>query len=129
MYGKEAMEAMLEGKTVRSIVTNRMYRIAEPTPLDLPTVMVNVDGEWVRSGMEICDWFTMPFEIVPEYDLTFFEAMLEIERGEVVSPECYSTYEYWRDDNGVLRYSVGGVTYDEASFTSSEIKSMWKVVE
>lgn len=129
MYGEEAMKAMLEGKIVRSLANDNVYRIGKPTPLDLPTVMIGCQGKWERSLLYLSEWFNMSFEIAPEYDLTFFEAMDAIRDGKKVKSEYFSHIVYFMNDDGNLVYSDWESKLIDVSFSDREIKAMWKVVE
>ena len=120
---------MLEGKTVRSLANDNVYRIGKPTPLDLPTVIVRCEGKWERSWLNVCEWFDMPFEIAPEYDLTFFEAMDAIREGKKVKSTCYDNFTYYLDNDGKLVYSDRYYDGMDATFGDNEIRAMWKVVE
>lgn len=121
MKGIEALQAMKEGKIVKDEY-GKYYR------MENYHVLCYVDGEWPSFEMHLNDWMDLNFEFTSkpvEYNLTFFEAMVEAAFwGDIVCSERYPNVKYYMKA-GVL-YHQDGITAD---LQSCEIKAKWRVVE
>lgn len=125
MNGIEAMKALLEGKTVK-VVKSDWFTLGR-------IVKINTDGDGltelrdadtgVTIGWSVNEVLASEFEEMPEYRLTFFEAMRALQQGRTVANEyLFSTYRM-KDDTLVNQYD------EEESFSKREISAKWRIVK
>lgn len=126
MDGIEALNAMKEGKIVKTKYGG-LYRMIGDE------IQYYNGGKWEFTEIIVLnDWITDDYELSPEpveepveYNLTFFEAMVEAAFwGDIVCSEQYPKIKYYMKA-GVL-YRQDGTT---ANLQACEIKAKWRVVE
>lgn len=126
MNGIEAMKALLRGKTVK-VVESDWFALGR-------IVKIDTDGDGLTElrdadtggtiGWGVNQVLASEFEEMPEYRLTFFEAMRALEQGRTVANDRYPTPRY-RVEDGKIVDEDGEAT----SFYTSEISAKWKIVE
>ena len=125
MNGIEAIKAMMEGKTVE--VTKDVGKVAVGK-----TYKFNDKGELVMvsgtpSVASFNDFLASEFEIVPEYPLTFFEAMEALNEGKKVMNERYNRIVYKKNEQGIIVYNDDDG--ETPGIGSTEIAAKWRIVE
>lgn len=123
MNGIEALQVMKEGKIVSPMYNDTRYRMVGDVIHCSKT-----KGKWERSWLNLCEWLGMTFEIASEYDLTFFEAMCEANKGYIVSNTAYPENEYKMKDGVLYNYednSIGSST----TVSGFEMRAKWRVVK
>lgn len=126
MDGIEAIKTMMEGKTVKvihgcvTVVTGMTYKFN-----DMGELVRSESGR--HSTAKMNDFLVSEFEIVPEYPLTFFEAMEALNEGKKVMNERYNRIVYKKNEQGIIVYNDDDV--ETPGFGSTEIAAKWKIVE
>ena len=127
MNGIEAIKAMMEGKTVEvtlgfaTVEANVRYRFNDGL-----LVMVELGK---NSGVKMNDFLLSQFEVVPEYPLTFLEAMQAINEGKKVVCELYDSLVHQKDEVGRIFYLDCGGEPKYVGFSLEEVEAKWKIVE
>lgn len=120
MNAREIMQALLDGKIVRSPL-GISYKLS-----DDKLMLKCDDGEWNASHGSFND---SAMQIVEEYPLTFEEALKEMLNGKKVENDW--SFEYYRFFDGTFKcyhYEFESEWHDaELSITFQRAK--WKVVE
>lgn len=125
MNGIEAIKAMMEGKTVE--VTKDVGKVAVGKTYKFNDKGELVMGSGTPSVASFNDFLASEFEIVPEYPLTFFEAMEALNEGKKVMNERYNRIVYKKNEQGIIVYNDDDV--ETPGFGSTEIAAKWKIVE
>lgn len=129
MNAREVMQALLDGQTVESVYGK--FKL-EPNG-EILHFYVNGE-EWDVADMIFND-IRAEFKIVEEYPLTFFEAICEMEKGKIVTPESKTYLKYYIDSEGNYKLinesgpQVKALSPYPATFGIEEVESKWKVVE
>ena len=119
----EAFQAMSEGKTVADShgTLYRIYKGEFQHKFQDSTL-------WFRNGQFINDWIEKEYELAIEYNLTFIEAMNEIQKGNKV--ECRSNpgelVYLDKYDNVICSTVFGELT---PNFDVYKVRAKWRVVE
>ena len=120
MNAREAMEALLEGKTL--CTENYKYKL-------------NDEGNVVESFTMKDDWhnictFINNSKLKEEYTLTFKEAVMAMLDGKIVVSEYYSGLRNKFEDGQFLHSIKYEYDWDIThGFENGEIEGKWKVVE
>lgn len=125
MDGMEAIEAMMEGKTV--VVTKGVSDVVEGIRYwinDHGILLMGNHG--IPSPARMNAILASQFEVVPDYTLNFFEAMEALNEGKTVQNEAYKDTYYKKNEDGNIVYDNGT---NDAYFTNEELKAKWKIVE
>lgn len=125
MNGIEAIKAMMEGKTVE--VTKDVGKVAVGKTYKFNDKGELVMGSGTPSVASFNDFLASEFEIVPEYPLTFFEAMEALNEGKKVMNERYNRIVYKKNEQGIIVYNDDDV--ETPGIGSTEIAAKWKIVE
>lgn len=64
---------------------------------------------------------------MPEYNLSFIEAMRELANGKEVKNEHYPWVFY--NQNGAVMFEAEGETFRKYWFDTDDVATKWKVVE
>lgn len=129
MDGMEALKALKEGKTVKTIKASGLgdwmwrfdgYEVVckEPDDRSWHVTSTNI-GFFLKSGEK--------FEIVRDYPLTFAEALKTM--AEVHAVECKHTLNrYYMDKARFIMERSASMDVNHV-FTEAEAQSAWRVVE
>ena len=125
MNGIEAIKAMMEGKTLKVIKAFGTLDVGVRYRFDNGRLVLVLSR--AESSVKMNDFLVSEFEIVPEYPLTFFEAMEALNEGKKVMNERYNRIVYKKNEQGIIVYNDDDV--ETPGFGSTEIAAKWKIVE
>ncbi len=117
MNGIEALIAMQKGQIVQEETSGLRYKMENG-------IVVRSVGEddWTECNLGLNLWLKRCFHDA-SFPLTFFEAMVEAEKGHKVRNKAYK--RVYKMEEGSLYYDNGNVPY----LDEFEMESPWKVVE
>ena len=116
MNGMDALIAMQNGRIVQEEISGPKYKIENGT-----VVRSIGEDDWTECNLGLNLWLKRCF-LNPSYTLTFFEAMVEADKGHKVRNEAYEIPYHMK--KGILYYGDGCV----ASIYRFEMESKWKIV-
>lgn len=119
MNGVEALIAMQNGLIVQEEISGLQYKIEDG--IVFRTVRTDKGDGWTESSINLNVWLSRHYH--DPYTLTFFEAMVEAEKGHKVRNE---------EHDGIY-HMKGGILYNEggglACIYEFEMDAKWKVVK
>lgn len=118
MNGMDALIAMQKGLIVQEEISGLKYKIENG--IVFRTVRTDIGDGWTESSINLNVWLSRHYH--DPYTLTFFEAMVEAEKGHKVRNEGYEVPYHMK--KGILYYENGEV----ASVYKFEMDAKWKVV-
>ena len=122
MNAREAMEALLEGKTLTAYDTVD-YRLND-------TGIIEHRGHTAPAWHEYPTFMNNNPKIMEEYPLTFKEAVMAMLDGKIVVSEYYSGLRNKFEDGQFLHSIKYEYDWDVThGFENGEIKGKWKVVD
>lgn len=119
LNSREAMQALLDGKTLRYESKNVCYKLDE-------------DGDllYTSNGVQnvLTVWTLSDLEVYNEYPLTFEQALRAMLDGKIVRSDRYP-YLKQRFHDGCFECKEDDTDWRDTYFAHVEQKSKWKVVE
>ena len=119
LNAREAMQALLDGKTLRYGPRDVCYKLDEDGDLVCTSKGVqNVLTVWTLSDLEVYN----------EYPLTFEEALRAMLDGKIVGSDLYPRLKQ-RFHDGCFECKEDDAEWRDTYFAHVEQKAKWKVVE
>lgn len=120
LTAREAMQALLDGKTLRYDCMNIRYKLDdEGNLLDICEEGQSVLKNWTLSDLEIYE----------EYPITFEQALREMLNGKTVMCEAFNDRKYFFSD-GWFRFQYHDDDWAQVDWFGMSMRdAKWKVVE
>lgn len=132
MNGIDAMIKLFQGKVVKCVQTGQKYAFVRTEDSHTERVAYTNECPWHDAELTVSEWFDMEFIEVPEYDLTFPEAIERIYGDMRVKSILFDDLTFYMNDEGTLLMSkhTNGICHEsKASFSEEMVENMWKVEE
>lgn len=119
LTAREAMQALLDGKTLKCEYTDEYYK------LDDTNLLHKNEKGWSVLDSEMLSYM----DVYDEYSLTFEQALREMLNGKTVMCEVFNDREYLFSD-GWFRFQYHDDNWIQADWFEMRMRdAKWKVVE